>query len=82
MEIGANRLASRTPAQLPQGCGAFHRFLPTGGAAKGIPLKDVIRGSAASMPRTQPFSVFTCLSIAFSPRQMSIVHPSFLIPDP
>ena len=67
MEIGANRLASRTPAQFPQGCGARHRFFPIGGAANGIPLKAVILGSAASMPRTQPFSVFTCLSIFLSP---------------
>ena len=42
-------------------------FFPVGGAAKGIPLKDVIRGSAASMPRTQPFSVLTCLSMMISP---------------
>jgi hypothetical protein len=63
MEIGANREASRTPAQFSQGWGALQRFLPVGGAAKGIPLNAVMRGSAASIPRTHPFSVFTCLSI-------------------
>jgi len=57
MEIGAKRQQSRIPAQFSQGCGARQRFFPVGGAAKGIPLKAVIRGSAASIPRTQPFSV-------------------------
>jgi hypothetical protein len=59
MEIGANREQSRTPAQLSQGWGALQRFFLVGGEAKGIPLKAVIRGSAASIPRTHPFSVLT-----------------------
>ena len=70
MEIGAKREQSRTPAQFPQGFGARQRFSPSGGAAKGIPLNAVIRGSAASMPRTQPFSVFTCRSILYSLRPL------------
>src|SRR5690554_6716790 len=37
-----------------------------GGAAKGIPLKLVMRGSAAGRPRTNPFLMRTSLSI-FSP---------------
>ena len=58
MEIGANRDASLTPSQSAAGCGARQRFSPIGGAANGIPLNTVILGSAASIPRTHPFSVF------------------------
>lgn len=64
--MGPKREASLTPSQLSQGWGALHLFFPTGGAAKGIPLKAVILGSAASIPLTHPFSVFAFL-IKFSP---------------
>src|SRR2546421_633095 len=39
MARGANWSALRTPDQLTTGCGGLHRSSPTGGAAKGIPLK-------------------------------------------
>ena len=54
--------------QREKGCGpfgaeqgdGFEGFFPVGGAANGTPRKAVIRGSAASIPRTRPFSVFVC----------------------
>jgi hypothetical protein len=39
MQRGPNLSALRTPCQLPAGCGGFQRSSPTGGAAKGTPLK-------------------------------------------
>ena len=74
MEIGANRDASLTPSQSAAGCGARQRFSPIGGAANGIPLNTVILGSAASIPRTHPFSVFASriikkTSFFLSPKQ-------------
>ncbi len=44
-------LASRTPVHFAAGCGGRHRFLPTGGAAYGIPLK------ATTPPETTPRSL-------------------------
>lgn len=59
-EIGAKRAQSFIPSQFSHGKGARQRFFPVGGAANGTPRKAVIRGSAASIPRTRPFSVFVC----------------------
>src|SRR3984957_598981 len=54
---GPNFVASRTPLQCCAGCGSRQRSLPTGGAAKGIPLK--LTTPPASTPRTCPLSIRT-----------------------
>src|SRR5437016_6547967 len=51
--------ACRTPFHLGIGCGAFQRRSPTGGAAKGTPLKIRTVRSALVVPATTPASVFT-----------------------
>src|SRR5690348_3540716 len=52
MQLAPNRLASRTPFQPVAATGGFHRKLPTGGSAYGIPLND--RTPCAS---TRPTSI-------------------------
>ena len=67
-DLGSRRfLCAVGEPQLSAGCGALHLRSPTGGFAKGIPLNAVTRGSAAGMPLTMPFSVFTTLSILLLP---------------
>jgi hypothetical protein len=39
MGLGPNCTQALTPSHGTTGCGAFHRNDPTGGAAKGTPLK-------------------------------------------
>src|SRR5262249_38092339 len=51
--------ALRTPSQFAAGFGARHLKSPTGGAAKGTPLKTVIDASFPGMPETSPLWVFT-----------------------
>src|SRR5262245_31454859 len=55
--LGANSVASRTPAHLAGGCGGLHRKSPVGGAAYGIPRKAY--PSVVTRPRTLPSSVVT-----------------------
>ncbi|GAA0361245.1 hypothetical protein GCM10008932_12360 [Alkalibacterium iburiense] len=64
MDIGANSNVFNVPSQSSTGCGARQRFSPTGGAANGIPLKEVMRGSAAGKPSIKPFSIFVFLNIS------------------
>src|SRR5688572_9946232 len=51
-----------TPLQGMTGCGACQRRSPTGGAAKGIPLKAATPLSA--MPRTVPHVTSACSIVA------------------
>src|SRR5436190_23515794 len=61
MQLGANALAARTPAQGATGCGVFQRSAPVGGAANGMPLNAAT--PFATTPCTSPpvtFAVCTC----------------------
>jgi hypothetical protein len=58
MGFAANSLTFKTPSQFFTGCGSFHLRSPTGGAAKGIPLKDLIP-LFSRIPSTKPLAVFT-----------------------
>src|SRR6266545_2840661 len=49
----------RTPVQGGTGCGAFHRSAPTGGAAKGTPLKRRTERSVPTVPSRIPPSTLT-----------------------
>ncbi len=66
MHRAPNSVAFRTPSQLSAGCGSFHRNAPTGGAAKGIPLKICTFPSALVVPSTTPEAVFTLFAAATS----------------
>src|SRR5580658_11374921 len=55
--LGPNCVHARTPSQGAAGCGARHRNTPTGGAAKGIPLKT--RTPPSTSPEINPLSIFT-----------------------
>jgi hypothetical protein len=57
MGLGPKASHFFTPVQRFAGCGAFHRRLPTGGAANGIPLKAVISPELFLTPDTNPASV-------------------------
>src|ERR1700722_3387536 len=59
MQLAENRSALRTPVQTGAGRGARQRRSPTGGAAKGIPLKTVMEGSPAATPATSPLLILT-----------------------
>jgi len=47
------------PCHATTGCGAFHRNTPTGGAAKGIPLKPRTSPLPLTTPETYPPSTYT-----------------------
>src|SRR5438552_7357057 len=47
-----NFVASRTPFHAGKGCGGRQRYSPTGGAAKGMPLKK--ETSSSVIPRNMP----------------------------
>ena len=51
MQLGENVSAARTPGHAAGGVGACQRSGPTGGAAKGMPLKTVMRGVASRRAR-------------------------------
>src|SRR5207342_931172 len=51
-----------TPFQWATGCGAFQRRSPTGGAAKGIPLKAVTSPELLFTPDTIPASVLATIN--------------------
>ena len=55
--FGPYSLAWRTPCHFSTGCGAFQRRLPTGGAAKGMPLNVFTPDSF--MPSSVPSATFT-----------------------
>jgi hypothetical protein len=61
---GPNASALNTPSHFAAGCGGFHRFSPSGGAAKGIPLKTRTFGFAVVAPATRPASILTCSEIS------------------
>src|SRR5580765_2246036 len=58
--------AMRTPDQRGADCGAFQRSSPTGGAAKGTPLKE--RTLSATTPSSSPDSTLTRLAALPSAR--------------
>jgi hypothetical protein len=53
------------PDQGITGCGSFHRRLPTGGAAKGIPLKMCTSPELLVVPEMMPPSTFTLSNISW-----------------
>src|SRR5437773_8300941 len=55
------------PLHAATGCGGFHRRVPTGGAAYGMPLK--LRTPSAAAPETRPLSIRTSSLAAASDRQ-------------
>src|SRR5450631_2465949 len=55
-QVEENRSALRTPSQFAAGRGACHRRVPTGGAAKGMPLKTRTPESDPGAPATRPVS--------------------------
>src|SRR5262245_40261329 len=62
-----NASALRTPSHLATGCGAFHRFSPSGGAANGMPLNTRTVGWPLVVPAIIPESMRTCSgTIAFT----------------
>src|SRR5258708_228531 len=65
--VAENALASRTPSHGCGGIGAANRWLPTGGAAKGIPLNTTT--PCSYLPRTAPLLVEitgSCITNTFS----------------
>jgi hypothetical protein len=50
----------RTPSHFATGCGAFHRFSASGGAANGIPLNTRTVGCPLAVPATRPESIRSC----------------------
>ena len=54
MQLAPNSVAWRTSVHFAAGCGGRHRSSPTGGAAKGIPLKE--RTPSAATPCSSPVS--------------------------
>jgi hypothetical protein len=72
--LGANALHSRMPFQAFTGCGAFHLESPTGGAAKGTPLK--IYMLPLLVPEINPASVLITSNvfIGFSNEVNTIVN--------
>src|SRR6516162_6628144 len=54
IQLAPNLSAVFTPVQETTGCGSRHRSLPTGGAAKGMPLKTRIEGSLPRAPEIWP----------------------------
>ena len=64
MHRGPKSLAVRTPFHLAPGCGGCQRRLPTGGAAKGMPLKARTCSPLVTVPSTTPLSVFTRSGLA------------------
>ena len=64
MGLAEKLLVGSTPSQGSAGCGAFQRSSPTGGAAKGIPLKIRTVESILNAPSTSPFSVETIVGEA------------------
>jgi hypothetical protein len=59
MGLGPKESHLRTPDHGATGWGDLHRKLPTGGAAKGIPLKMCISPSLFIVPDIRPVSIFT-----------------------
>src|ERR1051325_10637675 len=59
MQRGPNSSALRTPFQFLGGCGSRHRRAPTGGWAKGTPLKLRTPSLAAALDWSVPFAVLT-----------------------
>jgi len=59
MQAGPKALASSTPSHGATGRGARQRKAPTGGCAKGMPLK--LTTPSAAVPRTSPLSVRTSI---------------------
>src|SRR3979411_1134230 len=60
MQWEPKSLAGRTPFHFAAGCGGCQRRLPTGGAAKGMPLTALILWSVVNRPSTLPLSVLIC----------------------
>src|SRR5262245_3171411 len=59
-----NASALRTPSQRAGGCGARHRFSPSGGAANGMLLKTRTEDWVTPVvPASVPMSVLTCSGI-------------------
>src|SRR5205823_2571640 len=74
MARGPNWSALRIPDQFVTGCGGFHRSSPTGGAAKGIPLKLRSPESGSEVPSMMPLVVMTRLSVKRLPRCLSFME--------
>src|SRR5437588_5137186 len=64
METGPNSTHSRTPSHGGAGCGGRKRSSPTGGAAKGMPLKTCT--PSATLPCTLPAAVSTIVMVSLS----------------
>src|SRR5579884_1656631 len=59
MHAGPNLSALRMPVQFLTGCGSRQRKSPTGGAAKGMPLKLRTPSFGEVVDSRTPFAVFT-----------------------
>ena len=66
MPRGANCFAAFTPCHGSTGCGAFHLRSPTGGAANGMPLNDIMP-EVSFIPSTIPALVCTYSKLFNSP---------------
>src|SRR5262245_11582369 len=64
MQGAPNASAFLTPSHFATGCGARHRFSPSGGAANGMPLKTRTVGwPVLREPARTPVSMRTCSGI-------------------
>src|SRR5262245_46786425 len=63
-QLSENLSALRTPSHFAGGCGGRQRKFPTGGAAKGIPLKTRTPGIEPATPSSKPLSTRTVPLIA------------------
>src|SRR5262245_30461198 len=59
VQMGEYLSAARTPSHLGAGFGSRQRRSPSGGAAKGTPLKTMTSGVAPAAPEIEPLSTFT-----------------------
>ncbi len=81
MQASANASVFLTPVQGATGAGAFQRSSPTGGAAKGIPLKT--ESPSATTPSTSPpvtLAVLICenASCAHAPTRKRVIQIFFI----
>ncbi len=73
-----NSVAFLTPSHAATGCGSFHRSGPTGGAAKGMPLKISTLPSPLVVPSTSPDATRTCALSHHSPQPAKRLEPSHI----